>query len=815
MRNQYFKTQILTLGIRSFLLFGLAILGSWNLSGQQNTAPFSVQVFSSSDKAPLEGVQVALTPCFCGGITDRDGKFSIDLRNGNYQVEFFYLGFRGIQKQITVKDPVALTVYMEEEAEELSEVVLKARRTTQNIESPQMGALQLQMQEIKKIPMAGGEMDVLRGMTLMPGVNSAGDVSNGLSVRGGSLDQNLILYDYAPVFNPTHLFGLISVFTPEVISQVDLYRANIPSRYGGRSSSVLDVKSRNPYPEKLTMSGGIGLISSRLAIETPLIKDKLNLSVGGRAGFTDFLLPVFSERLDNTKAKFNDATLKLIWLASDRDQITLSGFQSWDFYQLDLISRIQEINAKSNQYKFRTLNGTLAWTHMIDDKSSMRSVLVASDYRPENIFPEQDNPNEIKFKSGIKYYSANTEYLRFPSEKLDWHTGLQAIRYQIEPGDLNPGNGNSINPVTLNSEQGYEFAGYANLNLKPSDAFSLSFGLRLNHFVLAGPFELPEFDSQTDNLLGVTDFESGAVTQYTGLEPRLGFNYKLGEHASLKGSYARLNQYLQNLFNTTTPLPTSRWKLSDPLIKPQQSDAFGIGIYQGLAEDRWEISMEAYYRMSRNNLAYKAGADFFLEPYLQREVIQTKGKAYGVELGLRKPEGKVNGWLNYTYARSFLKSNGVDLRERINNNQWYAAEFDRPHVLNSTVNFEGDLYNTLSFNFTLQSGRPFSAPNGVFRYRDIDVPIFIDRNNLRLRPYHRLDLSWTIKYGKKLNRKWVGDWTFTVYNLYGRRNPFNLFYTQRQGSVNGNVFLDSPLGSYELSVLNTPVFGLTYNFKFN
>jgi len=657
---------------------------------------------------------------------------------------------------------------------------------------------------------------VLRGMTLMPGVNNAGEISNGLSVRGGSLDQNLILYDYAPIFNPTHLFGLISVFTPEVVSQVDLYRANIPSRYGGRVSSVLDVKSRNPYPDKFRMSGGIGLISSRLAIETPLVKDKLNLSVGGRAGFTDFLLPIVSERLDNTKAQFYDTTFKLIWLASQKDQVILSGFYAWDFYQIDLITRIQEVNAKNNQYKFQTLNGTLSWTHSFDTKSSLRQVFVASDYRPENILPEQESPNEIRYTSGIGYLSSTTEYLRYPNENTDWHAGVQAVKYKIQPGDLDPGSGNGINPVTLDTENGYEFAAYGNLNLKPLDKLTVSAGLRLNHFVLVGPFDQPAFDPETGNLIGNTIFEKGAgVKTYNSLEPRLGLNYSLGEHASLKASYARLNQYLQNIYNTTTPLPTSRWKLSDPLIKPQQSDAFGLGVYQGLADDRVEVSLEGYYRKSRNNLAYKAGADFFLEPYLQREVIQGEGEAYGIEVGLRKPEGKVNGWFNYTYARSFLRSNGESLQERINDNEWYPSEFDRPHVFNSTVNFEGDLYNTWSFNFTLQSGRPYSAPNGVFRYRDIDVPIFIERNNARMRPYHRLDLSWKVRYGKKLNRAWVGDWIFTVYNVYGRRNPFNLYYSQRQGSLNGDIFLDSPLGSYELSVLNSPVISLTYNFTFN
>lgn len=796
------------------LAFALFFTGT--MASQVGKAILSVEVLDASDRSPLEGVQVAITPCLCGGITDRGGKFTTELSQGNYQVEFFYLGFKGVTREVELREAMQITVVMEEAAEELSEVVLQAKRITQNIESPQMGALQLEMKEIKKIPMAVGEMDVLRGMTLMPGVNSAGEISNGLSVRGGSLDQNLILYDYAPIFNPTHLFGLISVFTPEVVSQVDLYRANIPSRYGGRVSSVLDVKSRNPYPDRFRMSGGIGLISSRLAIETPLIKDKLNFSVGGRAGFTDFLLPIVSERLDNTKAQFYDTTFKLIWLASQKDQLMLSGFYAWDFYQLDMITRIQEVNAKNNQYRFKTLNGTLSWTHSFDTKSSMRQVFVASNYSPENILPEQDNPNEIRYSSGIRYLGSTTEYLRFPSEKVDWHAGVQAVKYIIEPGDLDPGSGNSINPVTLETENGYEFAAYGNLNLKPLEKLSISAGIRLNHFVLVGPFDQPTFDPETGNLIGNTLFEKGAgVKTYNNLEPRLGLNYSLGEHASLKASYARLNQYLQNIYNTTTPLPTSRWKLADPLIEPQQSDAFGLGVYQGLADDRIEISLEGYYRKSRNNMAYKAGADFFLEPYLQREVIQGEGAAYGVEVGLRKPDGKVNGWVNYTYARSFLRSNGELLSERINDNNWYPSEFDRPHVFNSTVNFEGDLYNTWSFNFTLQSGRPYSAPNGVFRYRDIDVPIFIERNNARMRPYHRLDLSWKVRYGKKLNRSWIGDWTFTVYNVYGRRNPFNLFYSQRQGSVNGDIFLDSPLGSYELSVLNSPVLSLTYNFTFN
>ncbi|MGB5553904.1 MAG: TonB-dependent receptor, partial [Flavobacteriaceae bacterium] len=299
------------------------------------------------------------------------------------------------------------------------------------------------------------------------------------------------------------------------------------------------------------------------------------------------------------------------------------------------------------------------------------------------------------------------------------------------------------------------------------------------------------------------------------LEPRLGANIKLNASTSVKASYARLNQYLQNVYNSTTPLPTSRWKTADPYIKPQVSDTYGIGIYKNVKDNAIELGLEGYYRSTQNNLTYKPGADFFLEEFLQRDVVQGEGKAYGVEFSLKKSTGKVNGWLNYTWARSLIRSNNEQLAFRVNNNKWYPSDFDRPHVFNGTINFEGDKYNTWSFNFTGQTGRPYTVANSVFDLNTIDVPIFIERNNARLRPYHRLDFSWKVAYGEKVNRRWVGDWTFTIYNLYSRRNPFNNFYTQRQEGIDSDVFLGSPLGTYELSIMNSPLFSLTYNFVFD
>jgi len=795
------------------LLFSFALGGTLQIHAQDYSISFEVTDFETG--LPLQDAQIAITPCNCGGITSRSGRFSISLPGDTYQISVSFIGYGEDVRTITLDQSVILKISLTEQQEQLSEVIVRAKNIVQNIESPQMGALQLTSRDLKKIPAAIGEYDVLRGMTLLAGVNSSGEISNGLSVRGGSLDQNLILFDYAPVFNPTHLFGLFSVFTPDMISSVDLYRANIPSHYGGRTTSVLDVKVKNPYVEKTKISGGLGVVSSRLSIETPIIKDKLMIAAGGRAGLTDFLLPLVSERLKDTKANFYDATVKLLYLPTENDQLSFTGFYSKDFYQLDLISKIQDINAENNQYDFKTMNGTLNWTHTFKNEANLRTLFIASNYTPKTLFPEVNSRNKITYESNIQYLSMVSEYSNAISDQVDYYAGIQANQYQIEPGTLDPGTTNNINAVELQKETSYEFSAFGNLNYNATEDLALSAGLRFNHFVFVGPYTQATFDENSGILISSKEFEKGAgVKTYNGLEPRLGANFKIGKATSLKASYARLNQYLQNVYNTTTPLPTSRWKTADPNILPQQSNTYGFGIYHNINDTGIELGLEGYYRDSDNNLTYKPGADFFLEAYLERDVVQGQGKAYGVELSFKKPKGIVNGWLNYTWSRSFLKSFNEKLADRVNNNEWYPSEFDRPHVLNATLNLEGDKYNTWSFNFTAQSGRPYTVANSVFKLEEIDVPIFIERNNARLRPYHRLDFSWHIKYNKNESKRWIGDWTFTIYNVYSRRNPFNLYYAQRSGSEDSEVFFSSPLGTYELSVLNSPLFAITYNFVF-
>jgi len=787
------------------------VLTSWAFA-QELALTYNVRDAENQD--PLEGVTFIIEECQCGGITNTSGIFYKRLAPGEYTITLTYLGYKTITQKLVLQKNEERNITMEVEEEQLSEIVVLARNNNKNMESTQMGVFELNARELIKIPTALGEFDVLRSMTMLSGVSNTGDVSNGISIRGGSLDQNLLLYDNAPVFNPTHLFGLFSVFTPDVISGVNVYRANIPAQYGGRMASVVDVKVENPYTDHLQIEGGLGVLSSRLKVATPLMSDKLMLLAGGRMGFTDFLFPLLIPRLKNTKANFSDATIKLLYLPNEKNQLTYTHFNTRDFYQLDLISSLENIVATANQYDFSTANHTLRWLHSFNENKHFVGTAVQSQYVPQNIFPQLDSNNEIVYQSSIGYRSLDLQFKNKVGENLSYYAGLQWNQYNINPGSLDPGSSNSIVPTFLPLENSQERTLYGNLALDLSQKLSLSAGLRLTQFVLQGPYEQALYSNDGRVIETQTFTDGQQVVQYVNPEPRLGLNYKMNSTNAFKMSYASTYQYIQNIYNTTTPLPTSRWKMSDTYILPQSNDALSVGWYKNENDLALEFSAEAYYRWTKNNLTYKPGADFFLANFLENEVIQAQGKAYGVEMNLRKTSGKVNGFLNYTWSRSLLQTQEENYADRINNNAWYPSDFDRPHTLNASVNFEGDSFNAFSFNFTAQTGRPYTIANGVIDQGNVNIPIFLNRNNARLPFYHRLDFSWKVAYRKDPNKRFKSDWNFTIYNLYGRKNPFNIYYAQRRGSIDGDVFGGNPLGSYELSVLKGALLSLTYNFKF-
>ena len=776
------------------------------LNSQAQNFDLKFTIKNSNTLEVIEFANLIITPCSCGGTTDEKGNLAITLAADTYQVVTSYVGFKDDTTSIVLNKNISTEILLHPEEYNLDKVTITAVNTLGNVERTVMGVQQLSMDKMKLLPTAVGEVDVLSSLSLLAGVGSAGEASNGLSVRGGSLDQNLVLLDYAPIFNPTHLFGLFSIFTPEAVGGVELFRSNMPSKYGGRISSVVDVKVKNPIEEKFTLTGGIGFASTRLAIETPIVKNKLSILASTRMFYNDFLFS-FRERLKNTKANFIDGTVKVKYIANDKNSFYLTGFVSHDFYQLDIISQIISITSSSNQYDYSTLNGTLNWLYSLSNDASLRTTLVSSNYSPKIFFPQENSNNVINFESRIQTQSIQSEYSRNIDSIWGYSGGIHLQQIIVAPGSLIPGKLTGIEKVELPTEKSLELSAYTNVDWTPSERISISLGLRYTQFLLLGAFDEAQYaDAERNTITSIISYRNSEIVKtYQGLEPRLGMRYKIAPNTALKASYALTRQYLQNIYNSTTPLPTSRWKTSDAYIIPQIGHTYSLGFYQNLKENKFALSVEAYYRSISNVLDYKPGADFFLQPFIEQEIVQGEGRNYGLEISLEQSKGKVNGWFNYTWSKSLRKFYAEELSSRINNNNWFNSDFDRPHVINSTINFKLNKYNTYSFNFTYQTGRPFSIPNAIFNVNNVSVPIYLERNNARLPDYHRLDFTWRVhNISTKEEKRLKGDWILTLYNLYGRKNAFNRFFGQNVGGVNAN----------QISIFNSIFVSLTFSFKF-
>ena len=801
--------------MRIFLMFCLLCGGL--LTAQ--TFPLKIVTTDAAERTALPFVNVQVVGTVIAGTSDANGELTLTVPAGTFTLRASYLGYVDLEREVTLNNGQArLTLALEPTAAQLQTVTVSSDDAGNRLDRPVMGVERLSIEDIEVLPVALGEVDVFRGLQLMSGVNSAGEASNGLSVRGGTIDQNLVLFDGAPIFTPTHLFGLFSVFTPDAIGSVDLYRANIPARFGGRVSSVLDVRSRNPTSDKFKMQGGLGLVSSHLSVETPLTKNKkLKLLVGGRAGLNDFLFGLV-ERLKNTESRFVDGTIKLRYTANPNNIFTVSGFYSKDFYQIDIQNRFGGIVSEANQNDYFTLNGSAEWLKIINERTNWQTQLVTSNHRPKILFPQRDSDNVIEFGSRIRYNSLRSIIDRTAGDHL-LTGGVQVVRYDLEPGELSPGGATSVRPVSIATEQALELSAFVEDEWSVSDRFKVSAGLRFTQFTQLGPGEVRTYDNDIllseETLVSVEPTGSGdALQTYSGLEPRLGISFLATPQLSLKAAYARNRQYLQNIYNATTPLPSSRWKVSDNNVLPQTADLYSAGIFLTPGDGTYEFGLEGYYRTIDNLLEYKPGAEFFLNETVETDILQGEGQAYGVELGIKRRKGKVTGEFNYAYARSRNRVQGPDFLTSINRGEWYNGYFDQPHTFNTNLTYDDQRTHRLSLNFVVQSNRPYTVPNGFLNVENTPIPIFLERNNDRLPVYHRMDLSWTIHNPRMIKKRWVGDWTVTVYNLYGRDNAFNIYYEPRDRGADAAVFGSSPLGSYKLTIFGAPIFSLTYSFKF-
>ncbi|GAB3757981.1 TonB-dependent receptor [Spirosoma pomorum] len=794
------------------IFFGLWLLGSALDAQAQITYLLSGTVLDSATRQPLAraAVVVDYEKAAKGTYTDADGRFALNVSPGRHALVVRYLGYVPYHQLLAVHDNTPRTITLASVASQLEEVAVTSKGFDRNVRQPLLGVSQISMTAIKKMPAALGEIDILRSLQLLPGVSSVGEAANGVNIRGGTTDQNLILLDDTPIFNPTHMFGLFSVFPPDAVNGIDLYKGNVPARYGGRAASVLDITLKNPDLNQFRLTGGVSLVANRLALETPIVAGKVALLVAGRGAFTDFLLRAVSPQFENIRATFGEGTAKLFWRVDERNTITAMGYYSQDRFQTNLLGSLANVNAVSSQYAHRATNGMVRWFHAVDKRLNLQTTALISQYIPRILSTEDSTRNQVVLKQGLlhRQLKSNLNY-QLTNQKIE--VGISGTHYQLNPGELIPGTSRAVNYQKTPAEQALELSVHAEDELSLSDKLAISAGLRYTRFLNLGPSLVRHYPvgpvSDGPTVVDSTIYRAGQVSQrYGGLEPRLGLRYALTATSSVKLGYNLMRQYLQVITNTTTPLPTARWKTADAHIKPQVSQLFSVGYSQNIKNNIWELSAEAYWRNTQHILDYKPGADFLLQAYPETQLLRGRNKSYGLELMVAKKKGELTGWLNYTLARTLNQvSEGTDFGQQINGGDWYRANYDRPHSVNMNLTIRQGRHHSFSFTVAYSTGRPYTAPEGFLRYRNRVYPYYNERNQYRLPDYHRLDFAWNIYNPSLKNRRWQGHWTFTVYNLYGRRNIYSIFYRTEAQVTN----------AYRLSIFGAPIPSLTYNMAFN
>lgn len=742
-------------------------------------------------------------------LADAQGKFKFTVKQGELILVVKYVNYLPYRLRMIVKEDTNIDVYLKEFSSNLEQVTVSSKSSDNNVKRPLMGVSTLNIKDLKKIPTVLGEIDVLRGLQMLPGVTSVGEASNGVNVRGGTTDQNLMLLDEAPIFNPTHMFGLFSAFPSDALSSFDLYKGNVPSRYGGRAAAVLDVSLANPSLTKSKAQFAIGLVSTKALVDIPLIKDKLGILIAGRLALNDFLLPLVSERLEDIKAKFADGTAKLFYRVNNKNTISFTVYNSVDFIQTNILGSINNINSTATQFDYRTLNFSGKWLKIINDRLNIQTILVSSKYAPQTILPELNSENKVRIYQDIKFKQVRTN-INYTKNKHKIETGFDATYYDINPGELKPGTSAGVSAIKTPMENGLELGGFLEDEFDLTNKLTVSAGVRYSYYATFGPNTFRTYtageEKTQSTVLDSTVFAKGALAKsYGGFEPRIGINYAINSESSIKIGLNTMRQYLQVISNTTTPIPTSRWKSSDINIKPQVSQLISFGYFRNLNDDVFEISTEAYYKTTSNIIDYKPGASFLLQKNIETELLQGKNKSYGVELMFSKKKGELTGWANYTYARSLNQvKEGSGNTQQINYGNWYATNYDRPHTFNAAIVINQTKTHDFSFNFTYSTGRPFTVPKAFIQSNGVTYPFYTDRNNSRIPDYHRLDFSWNIYNPKNLNRKYKGNWNFTVYNLYGRKNAYSVFIRST----------DRVSNPYKLTIFGAPIPSLSYNFKF-
>jgi len=715
------------------------------------------------------------------------GFYSINAPAGHYTLVVSFTGYKTDTLPIELSKDVTLDIQLNSAGAVLQEAVVSASRNNNNVVKPLMGVQKLSVTEIRDIPVIFGEKDILKTIQLLPGVQSAGDGNSGFYVRGGSIDQNLILLDGATVYDPSHLLGFFSVFNSDAIKDVTLYKGAIPAEYGGRLSSVLDVKMNDGNSKDYSASGGIGLIDSRLNIEGPIKKDDGSFIISARRTYADVFLKLSKDTNTNRNSLyFYDLNLKANYKLGEKDHLYLSGYFGQDHLGI----------SNSFDLTYGNSTATLRWNHLITSKLFSNTSLIYSKYNytiginsGNNDVGIESYIQDLHFKEDFEYYLSSGNKLTFGADVID-HT--------ISPGVITASSSSNFNSLNIQDHHGLESALYINHAVSVGDNLNIDYGLRAGLYTVLGPGTFYNYD-QKGNTLDSTNYASGkTVVNYFNLEPRLSTSYKLTDNSSIKASYARTTQNLHLLSNSTSSNPTDVWVSNSNNVKPEIGDQVSLGYYRNLKENAYELSAEIYYRYMQNQIDYRNGAQLIANTNVESQLIYGHGRAYGLELYARKKVGRFTGWISYTLSRTERQFAGV------NNYSWYPATQDRTHDLSVVGIYKLNKKWTLSSDFVYYTGNAITWPSGKYQVEGQVAFLYTSRNGYRMPPYNRLDFSATLQ-GKK-TRKTDSYWIFSCYNVYGRENPYSISFQQDPADPAKTQAVQYALFRWVPSV--------SYNFKF-
>ena len=752
----------------------------------ENRSTLSGYVKDADTGEVLISATVFVNELEIGLVTNQYGFYSITLPDGDYTVQFRYVGYENLVREIKIKGRKKLDVELKPLVEQIDQVTIRAGGNDRNVKSTEISMIQLDMKEISMVPVLFGEKDILKSIQLLPGVKSAGEGNSGFFVRGGNADQNLILLDEAPVYSASHLMGFFSVFNSAAIKDVQLYKGGMPAKYGGRLSSVLDVTMNDGNAKQFGVSGGLGLISSNLTLEGPIKKNQGSFIVSGRRTYADLFLKLAKDTaIQNTKLYFYDLNLKANYQIGENDRIYLSGYFGRDVLGFQDVMDMDWGNTTA----------TLRWNHLFGDRLFLNSTFIYSDYNFKQGATFSDF--NMSMLSGIKDLNFKEDFQFYANSKNTFKWGANIIYHSFNPGQIES-NFAGFEPPVLEDRYAYDEAAYISHEVQIGTRLAINYGIRYSQFIPVGPGDYFTFNSDGTVMDTLSYLKGETIANYGGFEPRASASFILTDESSLKASYNRNRQYIHLISNATAGTPLDTWIPSSNIVKPELVDQVALGYFRNFNNNQWETSVEGYYKVFQNQIEYKNGADLIINPLVESQLVFGEGRAYGLEVYAKKKTGKLSGWISYTWSRTERSFNDID------NGTWFPARHDRKHDFAIVGIYQINPKWSLSGSWIYYTGDAVTFPSGKYFIEGELVSMYTERNGYRMPDYHRLDLG--VNFVSKKSKRFTSTWNFSIYNAYARQNAYAISFIQSED--NPNITQAEQLSLFSI------IPSISWNFKF-